>query len=135
MRLTGSQGVEPDQRLGGGFHCVYLWMGARSVCYYSTSTVALIDKVLIAARTWMEDLCCKSMEWDRCSHYRVSLDYPELGQSNPRLYIVYLPLRLYGVAKGDDQINDYALSVLSCESSLLFPRLAFWFLAGNVLVM
>jgi hypothetical protein len=36
--------------------------------------------------------------------------------------MIYLPLRLWGVTQGDDVINDYALSVLSCESALLFPR-------------
>lgn len=36
--------------------------------------------------------------------------------------MLYLPLRLYGVLKGDDTVNDYALSILSCESALLFPR-------------
>lgn len=38
------------------------------------------------------------------------------------LYMIYLPLRLYGAAFGDSTVSDYAISVLSCESSLLFPR-------------
>jgi hypothetical protein len=43
-----------------------------------------------------------------------------------RLYMLYLPLRLYGVTQGDDTANDYALSILCCESSLLFPRYVTW---------
>lgn len=66
--------------------------------------------------------------------------------ADPSLYMLYAPLRLIGVLTGDAQLNDYAISILSCESALLFPRqvviwsllisrLAFFFLAGNVLVM
>lgn len=52
-----------------------------------------------------------------------------------RLFILYLPLRLYGMIVDDHEIKDMALSILSCESALLFPRLAFTLLKRNVLVM
>lgn len=46
----------------------------------------------------------------------------EVKLTGTSLYMIYLPLRLYGVTKGDLVVSDYAISVLSCESSLLFPR-------------
>jgi hypothetical protein len=38
------------------------------------------------------------------------------------LFMLYAPLRLFGLLTGDAQMNDYAISILSCESALLFPR-------------
>lgn len=38
------------------------------------------------------------------------------------LFMLYLPFRLLGLLTGNTLVNDYALSVLSCESALLFPR-------------
>lgn len=52
-----------------------------------------------------------------------------------RVYLIYLPIRLYGLASASPEISDFALSVLSCESALLFPRLAFTIMKKNVLVM
>lgn len=52
-----------------------------------------------------------------------------------RVYLIYFFLRIYGLASGSHEINDFALSVLSCESALLFPRLAFTIMKKNVLVM
>jgi hypothetical protein len=48
---------------------------------------------------------------------------------------MYLPIRLYGFWLNDHDIKDFAMSILSCESALLFPRLAFTLLKRNVLVM
>lgn len=57
------------------------------------------------------------------------------SQLTDRVFLIYLPLRLYGLASASPDINDFALSVLSCESALLFPRLAFTLMKKNVLVM
>jgi hypothetical protein len=75
------------------------------------------------ARTWLEDLCCESLERNRCRHHRVRASARICAKADEdRLYMMYLPLRLYGLTQGDDTANDYALSILCCESSLLFPR-------------
>jgi hypothetical protein len=61
----------------------------------------------------------------RRSHHRVRpiVHMPtSLTMRFVRLFLVYLPLRLYGVTKDHLGASDFALSMLACESSLLFPR-------------
>lgn len=47
---------------------------------------------------------------------------PTHAENSSRLFLFYLPFRLYGVIHGHSAANDYALSILACESALIFPR-------------
>ena len=38
------------------------------------------------------------------------------------LFLCYLPPRVWGVVAQNEVVSDFSLSVLACESALLFPR-------------
>jgi hypothetical protein len=142
MTDVNSKGARSDKWLGIPIHHLHLWVGVgsiRSYCkFFIHSSEASGEKIFsinivassspdLTARTRMASLCCQSVERHRRCYNRVrsaATTLRGLALTCRRLYMIYLPLRLYGVAVGDLVISDYAISVLSCESSLLFPRYA-----------
>ncbi|KAF8339538.1 uncharacterized protein EI90DRAFT_3151052 [Cantharellus anzutake] len=51
------------------------------------------------------------------------------------LFLTYLGLRVQGITHHDGWYSDLAFDVLSCGACLLFPRLAFFAVSNNVVVL
>ncbi|KII95956.1 hypothetical protein PLICRDRAFT_234074 [Plicaturopsis crispa FD-325 SS-3] len=51
------------------------------------------------------------------------------------IYIAYLVLRIRGLVHGDPAASDLGFDILSCGACILFPRLAFFAISHNVVVL
>jgi hypothetical protein len=51
------------------------------------------------------------------------------------VFLCYIGLRIKGLAYGDLQASDMAFNVLACGACILFPRLAFFAVSNNVVVL
>ncbi|KAM5537199.1 hypothetical protein V8D89_009132 [Ganoderma adspersum] len=51
------------------------------------------------------------------------------------IFLVYLGYRLKGLHSGDAASSDFAFDVLACGACILFPRLAFFAVSNNVVVL
>ncbi|PIL35412.1 transporter [Ganoderma sinense ZZ0214-1] len=51
------------------------------------------------------------------------------------IFLVYLGYRLKGLHTGDAASSDFAFDVLACGACILFPRLAFFAVSNNVVVL
>ncbi|KAH9989483.1 hypothetical protein BJV77DRAFT_1151491 [Russula vinacea] len=48
---------------------------------------------------------------------------------------LYLILRLKGLSSGDTSLSDLGFDILSCGACILFPRLAFFMVSNNVVIL
>ncbi|RXW22827.1 hypothetical protein EST38_g3005 [Candolleomyces aberdarensis] len=51
------------------------------------------------------------------------------------IFLVYLVLRIKGLSDGNENISAMAFDVLSCAACILFPRLAFFAVSDNVVII
>ncbi|KAH9856662.1 hypothetical protein C2E23DRAFT_772105 [Lenzites betulinus] len=51
------------------------------------------------------------------------------------IFLVYLGYRIKGLAHNDPVSSDFAFDVLACGACILFPRLAFFAVSNNVIVL
>ncbi|KAG8906384.1 hypothetical protein FRB99_006979 [Tulasnella sp. 403] len=51
------------------------------------------------------------------------------------LFLVYFILRMRGYVTKNDYLNDLAFDILSCGACILFPRVAFFFISNNVVIV
>ncbi|KAG8819153.1 hypothetical protein FRC17_010586 [Serendipita sp. 399] len=51
------------------------------------------------------------------------------------IFLTYLGLRIKGVVSQDDWYSDLAFDIMSCGACILFPRLAFFAISNNVVIL
>ncbi|TFK21168.1 receptor-activated Ca2+-permeable cation channel [Coprinopsis marcescibilis] len=51
------------------------------------------------------------------------------------VFLVYIGLRLKGLSDGNSEMSAMAFDVLSCGACILFPRLAFFFVSDNLVIL
>ncbi|KZT18116.1 hypothetical protein NEOLEDRAFT_1080972 [Neolentinus lepideus HHB14362 ss-1] len=51
------------------------------------------------------------------------------------IFLCYVVLRVKGVVQDDDLTSEWAFDVLACEACILFPRLAFFAIKNNIVVI
>ncbi|KAI0661788.1 hypothetical protein C8Q70DRAFT_910386 [Cubamyces menziesii] len=51
------------------------------------------------------------------------------------IFLVYLGYRIKGLTQNDPNASDFAFDVLACGACILFPRLAFFAVSNNVIVL
>ncbi|KAG9039905.1 hypothetical protein FRB95_004377 [Tulasnella sp. JGI-2019a] len=51
------------------------------------------------------------------------------------LFLLYFGLRLRGVLTHNDYLNDLAFDILACGACILIPRVAFFFISNNVVIV
>ncbi|KAL7278976.1 hypothetical protein ACG7TL_006808 [Trametes sanguinea] len=51
------------------------------------------------------------------------------------IFLVYLGYRIKGLTQNDPAASDFAFDVLACGACILFPRLAFFAVSNNVIVL
>ncbi|KAG7444146.1 receptor-activated Ca2+-permeable cation channel [Guyanagaster necrorhizus] len=51
------------------------------------------------------------------------------------IFLIYLGLRIRGIAQGNPDYSDTAFDVLACGACILIPRLAFFAVSNNVVVL
>ncbi|KAI0750131.1 hypothetical protein C8Q80DRAFT_1233043 [Daedaleopsis nitida] len=51
------------------------------------------------------------------------------------IFLIYLGFRIKGLHTGDSAASDFAFDVLACGACILFPRLAFFAVSNNVVVL
>lgn len=51
------------------------------------------------------------------------------------IFFVYLGLRLHGLLASSLQFSEWAFDVLACGAAILFPRLAFTVVQGDVVLI
>lgn len=51
------------------------------------------------------------------------------------VFFVYLAFRIRGLVGGDTYYSETAFDVLACAACILFPRLAFFTVSNNVVIL
>ncbi|KAJ7227072.1 receptor-activated Ca2+-permeable cation channel [Mycena pura] len=51
------------------------------------------------------------------------------------IFLIYVGMRIKGLAHGDTAVSGMAFDVLACGACILFPRLAFFAISNNVVVL
>ncbi|CCA70295.1 hypothetical protein PIIN_04234 [Serendipita indica DSM 11827] len=51
------------------------------------------------------------------------------------IFFVYFGLRIKGLLSGDDWFSDLAFDIMACGACILFPRLAFFAISNNVVIL
>ncbi|KAG8886401.1 hypothetical protein FRB97_004936 [Tulasnella sp. 331] len=51
------------------------------------------------------------------------------------LFLLYVGLRLKGLLTHNDYLNDLAFDILACGACILIPRVAFFFISNNVVIV
>lgn len=51
------------------------------------------------------------------------------------MFLLYFALRIIGLASHNTSTSDLAFDILACSACILFPRLVFFVLKDNVLIL
>ncbi|THH07159.1 hypothetical protein EW145_g3575 [Phellinidium pouzarii] len=51
------------------------------------------------------------------------------------IFLTYFGLRMKGLSQGNDHLSDLSFDILACGACILFPRLAFFAIKNNVIIL